>query len=453
MFARELVDGLVREGRVRVSGGVAELSGGGGVRVPVSLVAAVQGRLGGLPEDAVGVLRWAALLGAEFSVRDLEVVSGRSAGELMAVVDAAAGAGVVVEAGVRLGFRHGLIRQVLYEGMPAGLRAALHVQAARMLAGAGAAPERVAAQLDLAGLDLAGLDPDQAAAPEPGTNPVPGDAAGVPVDDWVVAWLADAAPVLIHRAPEMAEGLLRAVIGQLPGSDLRRAGLEANLVAALFRLGQYEEAERAGVRLLAGDTDPQAAAETAWLVAYSMMRSGRLDEAIDQITRWLARPGLAAGQTARLRALHAMTLNALGEIDRGEVAARQALAEAEQAGDRLAAGYALHALSSVSYYRRQEAARLEYLDRALSLTEMDPQATDLRLLLLTNKAIYLTNLVLAVTLSAHDLAGLRVHVSAWLGEHRLMGVGGGVVKGPPAVGGWRPPGFAGLVAGVSRWPG
>ncbi len=375
LFARELVDGLVREGRVRVSGGVAELSGGGGVRVPVSLVAAVQGRLGGLPEDAVGVLRWAALLGAEFSVRDLEVVSGRSAGELMAVVDAAAGAGVVVEAGVRLGFRHGLIRQVLYEGMPAGLRAALHVQAARMLAGAGAAPERVAAQLVPAGLE-----------------PAPGQEAGVPVDDWVVAWLADAAPVLIYRTPQVAAELLRGVLGQLRESDPRRAGLEANLVAALFRLGLYEEAERAGVRLLAGDTDPRQEAETAWLVAYSMIRTGRLEEAIAQITRRLARPGLAASQTARLRALHAMTLGSTAGADRAEAVARQALAEAEQGGDRLAAGYALYALGSVSVRQRQVAVGLGYLDRALSLIEMDPQATDLRLLLLTGKAGDLSNL-------------------------------------------------------------
>jgi len=381
LYARELVDGLVRQGRVRVSGGVAELSGDPGVvRVPVSLAAAIQGRLGGLPEDAIGVLRWAVLLGPEFTVTDLEVVSGRSAGDLMRVVDAAADAGVLAEAGARLGFRHGLIRQVLYEGMPAGLRAALHLQAARMLAGAGAAPERVAAQL--APPDL---DQERTAAPE-------SEQTGIPVDDWVVAWLADAAPALIYRAPQLAEELLRAVLGQLPGNDARRAGLEAVLVAALFRLERFAEAERAGVRLLAADTDPQRTAETAWLVAHAMMRAGRPAEAIPQITQGLTRSGLTDSQTARLRALHAMTLNALGEIDRAEVVARQALAEAEQAGDRLAAGYALSALASVSYYRGQEAARLEYLDRALSLTEMDPQATDLRLLLLTNKAGHLANL-------------------------------------------------------------
>ena len=105
----------------------------------------------------------------------------------MAVVDAAVGAGVLAEAGVRLGFRHGLIRQVLYEGMPAGLREALHVQAARMLAGAGAAPERVAAQLAPAGLGpraRARLGGDGAEL-RPGRG-----RCLVPADEWVVAgWL------------------------------------------------------------------------------------------------------------------------------------------------------------------------------------------------------------------------------------------------------------------------
>ena len=382
LYARELVDGLVREGRLRVSGGVAELSERSGVvRVPVSLAEAIAGRLECLPEDAVGVLRWAALLGAEFSVTDLEVVSGRSAGELMRVVDTAAGAGVLAEAGLRLRFRHGLIRQALYEGMPAGLRAALHLQAARMLAGAGAAAERVAAQLI-----PAEFDPDPAQLPGQET----GVLAGMPADDWVVAWLAEAAPVLIYRAPQMAVELLRAVLGQLPG-DARRAGLEANLVAALFALGLYEQAERAGLRLLASDTDPQRTAETAWLVAYATIRTGRLAEAIPQLTQRLARPGLAVGHTARLRALQAMALISSGEVDRAEVEARRALAEAEQAGDRIAAGYALHALGSVSSSRGQAAVRLEYIDRALSLTEMNPQATDLRLLLLVNRAGHLLN--------------------------------------------------------------
>jgi len=67
LYAREMVDALVREQRVRVSGGVAELPGeSAAVRVPVSLAAAIEGRLAALPGDAVRVLRWAALLGMSF---------------------------------------------------------------------------------------------------------------------------------------------------------------------------------------------------------------------------------------------------------------------------------------------------------------------------------------------------------------------------------------------------
>jgi DNA-binding CsgD family transcriptional regulator len=399
LYARELVDGLVRDGRVRVSVGVAELSGGPGARVPVSLAAAVEGRLGGLAADAVRVLRWGALLGVEFSVRDLEVVSGRSAGELMAVVDAAVGAGVLVEAGVRLGFRHGLIRQVLYEAMPAGLRAALHVQAARMLAGAGAAPERVAAQLMLAGLDpdrvgwdtegpgSGGAGPDAGAAPGAEV-----DALEMPADEWVVAWLAEAAPTLIYRAPLVAAKLLQGVLAQVPGTDGRRAGLEENLVTVWFRLERYQEVERTGARLLAGETDPQRIVDTTWLVAYAMMRTGRPAEGQVLVTKELARPGLSWSQQARLRSLQAMILNAAGEIDQGEDAARQALTDAQEAGDLLAAAYALHALATVSYIRREQPAVLDYIDRGLSLIEMDPQATDLRLLMLSNRAFALTDL-------------------------------------------------------------
>jgi DNA-binding CsgD family transcriptional regulator len=399
LYARELVDGLVREGRVRVSGGVAELSGGPGVRVPVSLAAAVEGRLGGLAQDAVRVLRWGALLGVEFSVRDLEVVSGRSAGELLPLVDAAVGAGVLVEAGVRLGFRHGLIRQVLYEGMPAGLRAALHVQAARMLAGAGAAPERVAAQLMPAGLGPGQLGWNAeglvSGAEGPDAGPVPGadgDTLEIPADEWVVAWLAEAAPVLIYRAPTVAAQLLRGVLAQLPGSDRRRAGLEASLVAVWFRLERYEDVERAGARMLAGDTDPQRVADTSWLVAYAMMRTGRPAQGQVLVTGELARPGLSPSAQAQLRALQAMIFNAAGEIDQGEDAARQALTEAQEAGNLLAAAYALHALATVSFIRREQTAVLDYIDRGLSLIEMDPEATDLRLLMLSNRAFALTDL-------------------------------------------------------------
>ena len=377
LYVRELVDGLVRQQRVLVQAGVAELADATAmVQVPVSIGAAIEARLGTLPQDAKQVLRWAALLGNEFSMPDLEVVTGRSAGELMKVVDAAAGAGLLTEAGVRLRFKHGLMRQALYEQMPAGLRAALHLQAAQMLAGAGAAPERVAAQLVPGGLD-------------PLSGQLMYVLAGRSVEEWVVAWLEDAAPVLTYRAPEVGAELLRGVLSQLLRGDPRRPGLEARLVEALFRLGRYEEAERAGVLLLAADTDPQRVTETSRLVTNAMTVNNRVAQALAQVTEGLARPELNASQTAQLRALQAVTLSVAGEPDQAEAVARRALAEAEQSGNRLAAGSALHCLSSVSYHRQRLAAMLEYTDRALAAIEMDPRATDLRLVLLVNRAFRL----------------------------------------------------------------
>jgi DNA-binding CsgD family transcriptional regulator/tetratricopeptide (TPR) repeat protein len=165
-----------------------------------------------------------------------------------------------------------------------------------------------------------------------------------------------------------------------------------NLVTALFRLGRYGEAERAGMRLLAGDADPQRAGETTWLVAYAMIRTDRRAAALSLVTSELGREGLPGPHVARLLALRAMILNLTGEAAQADAVARQALAKAEQVSDGLAAGYALHALCIVSFRRRDIATGLDYLDRGLSMIETDPQATDLRLLLLGNKAFQLSEL-------------------------------------------------------------
>jgi AAA ATPase domain len=234
LYARELADGLLRQGQVRLAAGLAELADDPArVLVPVSLTAVIGERLDGLADQVIAGLRWAALLGAEFSVADLKVITGRRAGDLMGVVDAAVGAGVVVEAGLRLRFRHGLIRQVLYERMPAGLRAALHVRAARALADAGAGPAKVAAQL-------------AAAHHIPGTE----------VEPWVVDWLAAAAPALTYLAPQVAADMIRDVLAQLPEADVRREDLEASLVTVAFLLLRHDEVERVGRRLLTAARDP-----------------------------------------------------------------------------------------------------------------------------------------------------------------------------------------------------
>lgn len=347
----------MRGERVQVSAGVAELAGSASVGMPVSLAGVIRARLASLGEDALAVFRWAAVLGQEFSVADLKVVARLDASDLIEVVQEATAAGVVAEAGPRLRFRHGLIRQVLYEGMPAALRSALHLQAARALAEADAAPERVAAQL--------------VAAPDIS-------------DGWVWDWLGATAGVLAYRAPQVTAELLRGALAQLP-DDSRREALEAVLTHVAFLLLEDDQVERVGRRLLTVTRDPERAADIAWLVGYTLMRTARPADGAEVIEQALNRPGTSTAHVARLRALHAMTLTGMDRIEEGVQEARAALASAEAIGDKLAAGYALQTLMRDRFYSRDYAGALEHIDRALAFIGDEPHTSDLRLLLLMNK--------------------------------------------------------------------
>ncbi len=67
LYARELADGLLRAGQVRLAGGLAELADRPArAPVPISLTAVIGERLDVLADDVVAALRWAAVLGAEF---------------------------------------------------------------------------------------------------------------------------------------------------------------------------------------------------------------------------------------------------------------------------------------------------------------------------------------------------------------------------------------------------
>src|SRR5260370_11795843 len=103
-------------------------------------------------------------------------------------------------------------------------------------------------------------------------------------------------------------------------------------------------------------------------------------------------------------------MTVLGQLDRAAEFAEQALAGAEQASDRFAAGYALHVLALMAYLRRDHAAHLRHLDRALEVIGDDPQTADLRLLLLSNLCRRLEDL------DRHAEAGAAIRQALDLGE-------------------------------------
>jgi len=366
LYVREVVDALLREEAVRVEAGVADVvrrpAGG---RPPTSLSAAIADRLDFLSAASREVLRAAALLGAEFSVTDLGLVVRRPASQLVGVVEEAVAAGVVAPSGPLLRFRHALIRQALYEAMPAAVRSALHRQAAQALADAGAAPSRIAQQL------LAVVD-----AP----------------DMWTLDWLRESASALIYRAPVIATELLERAIGHSPADDPRREHLEACLATVAFVLARHEQIERHARHVLIRTSDPNRSAEMTWILAYTLMRTGRAEQGIDTVRTAQASPTIPPAWAARLAALHALLLLGNGQIDEAAAVAEQALDEAERVGDRVASAYALHALSIHSVYRGGHAGVLDFIDRALTLLGDDPESADLQLILLGNRALELGQL-------------------------------------------------------------
>ncbi len=359
LYVRELVDALLREKAVVVAAGQADLHGGATEGAPVSLSAAVARRLQFLFPAVTEVLQVAALLGGGFSAAELAVVLGRPEEELMPQVEDAVAAGVLLKAGGRLTFRHALIRQALYEAMPGALRSGLHRHAAKALAEAGASVADVATQIV---------------------------AAPAAMDHWVLDWLAGAASALANQAPQIAYELLQRAVEELAPGDPRREPLAACLAGLLFRLGRNAEAEAYARAAMAPARDRDRTAHMRWILAYTLMRTGRVAEAAAGLKEALDDAELPGAWRARLLAL-AATIQAatVGDLDAAEATARQALALGEAEGDRFAIGCALQGLSSVYAVRRDERHRLECVDRALDVLGDDPEYTDLRLILLANR--------------------------------------------------------------------
>ncbi len=363
LYVREVADALVRERAVLVSAGIAEVAPDVLDRTPVSLVSAVADRLDFLTDPTRQVLRWAALLGGEFSVEDLSVVLARPVPDLLGAFTEAVAAGVLRDAGSRMAFRHPVIRQALYEGTPSALRTALHQQAARALAESGAPAEHVAGQL-------------MAAAGE--------------VDAWAVRWVVGNAQPLGDRAPLVAVELLQRCLASPRAPQDTRSALAARLSSVLFRVGRDAEAEEHARRALPGLRDADQVAKARWTLAYVPYRASRPRAALAELREALADPVLTDTWRARLLSLLSLVQRAgVGDLDQAAVSARQAIAVGERAGDPFAIGQALEVLWQVEAVRRDYARAVGYLDQALDVVGTDVALADLRLVLLDNRVFTL----------------------------------------------------------------
>jgi DNA-binding CsgD family transcriptional regulator len=312
------------------------------------------------------MLRAATLLGREFAVNDLAALLRRPAFELTAEVRDALAAGIIADVDPHLAFRHPLIRQALYEGMPAALRVALHWDAAQALAAANAEPLVVAQQL--------------LAAARPG-------------DGWARGWLIGAAPALAARAPELAVELLQKELDQARMHHDDRALLAVALARILFELGRHAEAVTRARQALMAAADPASRGEIHWLLARSLFSMGNNEKAVETVERALRQAEVPGMWRARLLASLAMFQRAgTGDLDAADATAEQGLRAGEEAADTFATAYALVDLWLTHSVRRDHVTALECIDRALAVLGAGGDHADLRTFILDVRIFTMQNL-------------------------------------------------------------
>jgi DNA-binding CsgD family transcriptional regulator/tetratricopeptide (TPR) repeat protein len=202
------------------------------------------------------------------------------------------------------------------------------------------------------------------------------------------------------------------------------------LAEVSFMLGRYEQAEPVARGLLAGTGDPRRRARMVWILAYTLLRTGRQAVALTVIEEALRDASLSEVWSARLRSIRALVLFSDTRRGEAETAATAALAGAERVGDRFAMGYAIHVRSILRGFRGDEADALEDIERALTVIGEDPETTDLRLMLLSNRLAMLAKLDREADTEARQLLELaeregtaRINTVRWTVAEYLFEAG------------------------------
>jgi DNA-binding CsgD family transcriptional regulator len=334
-YVTELLGALARTGRIQVVGGVATLRGGAaGSAIPGTLLELIRRRLQSLSVAALDMLRAAAVLGTGFDLTELAAVLDTPVISLWQPVSEAVAAGLLVEAGDQLVFRHDLIRQVLADDLSAAAADALRLRAGRALVTTGARVERVARHLAAA----TGLAPD------------------------LVDWLARAAEALIVRAPELATPLLERTLAQRSGEVPEILRLQ--YARALLWAGRPTEAQWAVQAALPGGA---RAVALRWLLAQAYLQSGRVDSARTVAEEVLAGARCSDEEAARFHGLLAQCLLLSGRVDAADDAAGRALTGSDGYGN----AYALTVRAGVRLVRQCPQAALDLADRALAALGSD----------------------------------------------------------------------------------
>jgi DNA-binding CsgD family transcriptional regulator len=346
-LVRELVGGLGEEGRLDVSGGRAVASGHA---LPRRLSGCMQQRLDLLSEGASEVVRVAAVLPDRFSAGLLAAMLERQPSSLMAAVEEAVRADLLVEDDEQLRFRHDLLRETTRQSLPQSLRRAMERQSASVMLRMGADPAEVATQL--------------ARSAEPG-------------DREAIDSLRQAAQSVGHSDASAAADLSMRALELLAADDPEQGSLVAETVELLNRASRYQEAEELAVAALSEVVSPEQEAEIR--LRLPTINRHSTQRRVEENRRALRL--LDISEVTRARHLAWLAYNLMFQTQGGQrrTAANEAAAAASSTGDlesKIMANLTLAVLDGGDGYAGRSVRRLEELC-ALARTSDATAAHDL----------------------------------------------------------------------------
>ncbi|MFF8787074.1 ATP-binding protein [Streptomyces sp. NPDC015125] len=339
LYITEFINALSRDSAITFDAGVAEVNT---AQAPASLADAILHRLSFISTDALNALRVASVLGSCFSVATLTAVLGRSVSGTLENVMEAIDAGVLVDSGEHLTFRHDLIRRVLCDAQPLSVRVKVHLEASRALASAGSPVEQIAEHL------LDGASADGA---------------------WLVSWVTQSAAQLTGRAPQLAVRLLEEGLRIAGPQDGRCNQLRLHLTVALLCSGRAMEAEQQARHALAHNNEPAMESALYWILAQSHFLRGRPDLAM-RVTEQArsSSVGISAIEASRFHAFASVCLVSLGELEKAEVVAEAALSTAgNESNDGITRAYALQTLAATRILESHYDGAIDLLQEALRI--------------------------------------------------------------------------------------
>lgn len=307
--------------------------------VPSTVQAAIARRIGLMPATTIEILKVASVLGADFAVAELAAAMATTPVQLLGDLEAALGAGLLDDDGQgALAFRHDLIRDAVYEALPAPIRKGLHREVARVLAAMGAPDGRVAEHL------FSGASPGDADA---------------------IEWLARAGRQAASRSPATAAALLERALALADPTRPEVDELACELVPLLIQTGRAAEAQQLSRQVLDRSPAPDVAARLRRAMGEVLWTKGWLEAALGELDRASDHVGAAA-----LAAFIRLFVGAPAEAERQ---ARAVLDDAGRQGDDFAASLALQTLALAAAAEGDVAAALPLAEEGVGVAHRSTQ--------------------------------------------------------------------------------